>query len=155
MNALALCTREVATCGPQATIVEAAARMRALHAGDLVVVNEEGGVRVPVGMLTDRDIVLAVVSQDASPATLYAGDVMSAPAVLARGTDDFWLLARRMRLHGVRRLPVVGDDGGLVGIVSLDDLIHAAATLLDELRLIAARQQHFEAKHRGEPKSFE
>ncbi|CAM2154028.1 CBS domain-containing protein [Paraburkholderia tropica] len=150
MNACSLCTREVATCGPQTSIVEAAARMRALHAGDLVVVSEEAGARQPVGVLTDRDIVLAVVSPDASPTTLYAGDVMSAPAVLAHGTDDLWMLARRMHLHGVRRLPVVGADGSLVGIVTLDDLLHAAANLLDELRLIAARQQHFEAKRRGD-----
>ncbi|SDC87982.1 CBS domain-containing protein [Paraburkholderia lycopersici] len=149
MNAFSLCTREVATCGPQTSIVEAAARMRALHAGDLVVVREEAGVRVPVGVLTDRDIVLAVVSRDASPSTLYAGEVMSAPLVLAQGADDFWLLAKRMRLHGVRRLPVVGEDGGLVGIVTLDDLHHAAANLLDELRLIAARQEHFEEKRRS------
>jgi CBS domain-containing protein len=149
MIAITLCTREVASCGPQTSIVEAAERMRALHTGDLVVVREEGGVRIPVGMLTDRDIVLAVVSPGAAAQTLYAGDVMSAPAVVAHGGDDIWLLAKRMRLHGVRRLPVVGDDGGLIGIVTLDDLLHAAANLLDELRLIAARQPHFEEKRRA------
>jgi len=149
MNGAALCTREVATCDPQTSIVEAAARMRERHAGDLVVVREDKGVRVPLGVLTDRDIVLAVVSPDAAAGKLFAGDVMSAPAVVAQGEDDIWLLARRMRLHGVRRLPVVGEDGGLIGIVSLDDLLHAAANLLDELRLIAARQQHFEEKRRG------
>ncbi|HTH60815.1 MAG TPA: CBS domain-containing protein [Paraburkholderia sp.] len=149
MNAFTLCTREVATCGPQASIIEAAETMRALHAGDLVVVRDDEGVRVPVGVLTDRDIVLAVVSPDVAPEKLYAGDVMSTPAVVADGADDVWLLAKRMRLHGVRRLPIVGDDGGLVGIVALDDLLHAAANLLDELRLIAARQEHFEEKRRG------
>ena len=146
MNAATLCTRDVATCDAQTSIVEAAARMRALHAGDLVVVRNDGGVRVPLGVLTDRDIVLAVVSPDAAADRLYAGDVMSTPAVLADGADDIWLLARRMRLHGVRRLPVVGDDGGLIGIVSLDDLLHGAANLLDELRLISARQPHLEEK---------
>jgi len=149
MNGAALCTREVATCDSQTSIVEAAARMRERHAGDLVVVREDDGVRVPLGVLTDRDIVLAVVSPDAAAGKLYAGDVMSTPAVVAQGDDDIWLLARRMRLHGVRRLPVVGDDGGLIGIVALDDLLHAAANLLDELRLIAQRQQHFEEKRRN------
>lgn len=148
MNAAALCTREVATCDPHTSILEAAARMRALHAGDLVVVRDDKGVCVPLGVLTDRDIVLAVVSPDAAADKLYAGDVMSTPAVLADGTDDIWLLARRMRLHGVRRLPVVGEDGGLIGIVSLDDLLHGAAKLLDELRLISARQPHLEEKRR-------
>lgn len=149
MNAITLCTREVATCAPQSSIVEAAEKMRAMHAGDLVVVREEAGVRVPVGILTDRDIVLAVVSSDAPASTLYAGDVMTAPVAVVHGADDIPLIAKRMRLHGVRRLPVVGDDGGLVGIVTLDDLIHAAAGMLDDLRLIAARQPHFEEKRRA------
>jgi CBS domain-containing protein len=149
MNAITLCTREVATCGPHASIVEAAESMRAMHAGDLVVVRDETGVRIPVGMLTDRDIVLAVVSPDVSPENLYVGDVMSAPAVVAHAADDVWLLARRMRLHAVRRLPVVDDDGALVGIVTLDDLLQTAAGLLDELRLIAVRQEHFEEKRRS------
>jgi CBS domain-containing protein len=149
MNAITLCTLDVATCGPQTSIVEAAEHMRATHAGDLVVVSEEQGVRLPVGILTDRDIVLAVVSADAPARTLYVGDAMSAPAVTVHGADDIWLIAKRMRLHGVRRLPVVGDDGGLVGIVTLDDLLHAAADLLDDLRLIAARQPYFEEKRRA------
>ncbi|KVD18066.1 hypothetical protein WI80_03275 [Burkholderia ubonensis] len=148
MNAATLCTREVATCGPRTTVIEAAERMRGLHAGDLVVVREQDGVRVPVGMLTDRDIVLAVVSPDADAAALFVGDVMSEPAVVAHGDDDVWLLARRMRRHGVRRLPVVANDGGLIGVVTLDDLLHAAASLLDELRLVAARQPHLEEKRR-------
>lgn len=149
MNAAMLCTREVATCGPQTSIAEAAAKMRALHAGDLVVVREEGGVRVPVGVLTDRDIVLAVVSADTAPDKLFAGDVMSAPAAVANGADDAWMLAKQMHLQAVRRLPVVGDDGGLIGIVALDDLLRAVAGLLDELRLVAARQAHFEEKRRA------
>ncbi|KAB0638114.1 hypothetical protein WT67_22665 [Burkholderia stagnalis] len=148
MNAATLCTRAVATCGPQTPVVEAAEKMRGLHAGDLVVVREDQGVRMPVGVLTDRDIVLAVVSPDAEARTLFVGDMMSEPAVVAHGADDVWLLARRMRQHGVRRLPVVSDDGGLIGIVTLDDLIHAAANLLDELRLVAARQPHLEDKRR-------
>ncbi|WP_311732580.1 CBS domain-containing protein [Burkholderia ubonensis] len=105
MNAAALCTREVATCGPQMTVAEAAERMRGLHAGDLVVVRESDGVRVPVGVLTDRDIVLAVVSPDADADALFVGDVMSEPALVAHSGDDVWLLAKRMRRHGVRRLP--------------------------------------------------
>lgn len=149
MNAEMLCTRDVAMCSAQTSVVEAAAMMRDGHAGDLVVVREREGRYEPVGMLTDRDIVLAVVSPDAPAGSLFVGDVMSAPVAVASVDDDLWLLAKRMRQHGVRRLPVVGDDGELVGIVSLDDLLRAAAALLDELRLVAARQPYFEEKQRG------
>lgn len=148
MNAATLCTRDVATCGPDETIVDAAARMRSLHTGDLVVVRGNDGACIPVGLLTDRDIVLAVVSAQADPAALFVRDLMSSPAVLAHRDDDIWRLVRRMRQYGVRRLPVVGNDGNLMGIVALDDLLRAAAGLLDELGLVASRQLHFEAKQR-------
>ncbi|KVL11259.1 CBS domain-containing protein [Burkholderia cepacia] len=148
MNAAMLCTRDVATCPARTTVVEAAARMRDAHAGDLVVVHEQEGRRKPIGMVTDRDIVLAVVSPGAEADALFVGDIMSAPVAVADVDDDVWLLAKRMRQHGVRRLPVVGDDGELVGIVSLDDLLRVAAALLDELRLVAARQPYFEEKQR-------
>ncbi|RKU05259.1 CBS domain-containing protein [Burkholderia sp. Nafp2/4-1b] len=149
MNAAMLCTRDVTMCSAQMTVVEAAAMMRDAHAGDLVVVREREGRYEPVGMLTDRDIVLAVVGPDAPAGSLFVGDIMSAPVAVADVDDDLWLLAKRMRQHGVRRLPVVGDGGELVGIVSLDDLLRAAAALLDELRLVAARQPYFEEKQRG------
>ncbi|VWD15095.1 signal-transduction protein [Burkholderia lata] len=149
MNAAMLCTRDVATCSARTTVVEAAAMMRDAHAGDLVVVRERDGRSEPVGMLTDRDIVLAVVGPDAQAGSLFVGDVMSAPVAIANVDDDIWLVAKRMRQYGVRRLPVVGNDGELIGIVSLDDLLRAAAALLDELRLVAARQPYFEEKQRG------
>ncbi|WP_175828821.1 CBS domain-containing protein [Burkholderia cepacia] len=149
MNAAMLCTRDVATCFATITVAEAARRMRDAHAGDLVVVREQEGCLLPVGMVTDRDIVLAVVSPDAEAGALFVGDIMSEPVAIANGDDDVWLLAKRMRQLGVRRLPVVGDDGELVGIVALDDLLRAAAALLDELRLVAARQPYFEEKQRG------
>ncbi len=144
MNAARLCTREVVTCSARITLAEAAATMRAEHAGDLVVVREQDGQRWPAGILTDRDIVVAVVGQDAEPDALLVGELMSEPVAVAHGGDDLWLVARRMRQHGVRRLPVVGDAGELLGIVTLDDLLRAAAELLDELRLVAARQVYFE-----------
>ncbi|WP_063552895.1 CBS domain-containing protein [Burkholderia territorii] len=149
MNAAMLCTRDVAMCSARATVVEAAEMMRDAHAGDLIVVREQEGRCVPVGVVTDRDIVLAVVSPDADAGSLFVGDIMSSPVATANADDDIWLLAKRMRQHGVRRLPVVGGDGELVGIVSLDDLLRAAAALLDELRLVAARQPYFEEKQRG------
>ena len=149
MNAAMLCTRDVAMCSTRATVVEAAEMMRGTHAGDLVVVREQDGRRAPVGMVTDRDIVLTVVGADAEAGSLFVGDIMSTPVAIANVDDDIWLLAKRMRQHGVRRLPVVYGDGDLVGVVSLDDLLRAAAALLDELRLVAARQTYFEEKQRG------
>lgn len=79
----------------------------------------------------------------------FRGDVISSPAVVSQGRDDIWLFAREMRQHGMRRLPVVDEEGGLIGIVALDDLLHATAELLDELHYVAARQPRLEEKRRA------
>lgn len=149
MNTGSICTREVTVCAPQATILEAAQLMREQHVGDLVVVEVVDGRRVPVGMLTDRDIVLAIVAKQANPEKIFVNEVMSAPPTLVNERDDLWLAASRMRLNGVRRLPVVDDAGGLSGIVSLDDLLEAVSGLLSELWLVTGRQPHIEQKNRA------
>lgn len=74
---------------------------------------------------------------------------MPSPAVVAQGSDHIWPLARRMRQHGMRRLPVVDEEGGLIGIVALDDLLHATEELVDELHYVAARQPRLEEKRRA------
>ncbi|WP_184228931.1 CBS domain-containing protein [Paraburkholderia youngii] len=149
MNAGTICTRDVTICRRQATILEAAQLMREQHVGDLVVVETIGGHSVPVGMLTDRDIVLAIVAKQANPEKIFVNDVMSSPPALVAEGDDFWLAASRMRLNGVRRLPVVDTAGALTGIVTLDDLLEAVAGLLSELSLVTDRQPHIEEKNRA------
>ncbi|MBB5424157.1 CBS domain-containing protein [Paraburkholderia atlantica] len=149
MNTGTICTRDVTVCGRQATILEAAQLMREQHVGDIVVVETIGGRSVPVGMLTDRDIVLAIVAKQANPEKIFVNDVMSSPPALVDAGDDLWLAASRMRLNGVRRLPVVDAAGALTGIVSLDDLLEAVAGLLSELALVTDRQPHIEQKTRA------
>ncbi|MGF6744197.1 CBS domain-containing protein [Paraburkholderia atlantica] len=123
--------------------------MREQHVGDIVVVETIGGRSVPVGMLTDRDIVLAIVAKQANSEKIFVNDVMSSPPALVDAGDDLWLAASRMRLNGVRRLPVVDAAGALTGIVSLDDLLEAVAGLLSELALVTDRQPHIEQKTRA------
>jgi len=130
-----ICTRNVSYAERGMPLVEAARLMREHHVGCLVVVDEVGGQRKVVGMLTDRDIVVAVVARGIAPQTLSAGDVMSADPVTAREDDSLIDLMRTMRAKGVRRVPVVGEGGVLVGISTLDDVL---AVLTEELGLLVA-----------------
>jgi CBS domain-containing protein len=87
------------------------------HVGAVVVV--EGGR--PVGILTDRDLALRLLAAGREAQTPVR-EVMSGDPVTARVDEQLDAVAVRMRHHGVRRLPIVDDDGALVGLVSLDDL---------------------------------
>ncbi|ACC76041.1 CBS domain-containing protein [Paraburkholderia phymatum] len=150
MKAGDICTREVITCPSGTTVLEACKIMRANHVGDIVAVEatQEGQVR-PRGILTDRDIVIEVLAREVDAAKLFVHDVMSSPLVVSYDWEDVWQVAKRMRLHAIRRMPVVDKAGELVGVVSLDDLLDSACALLSEVSLVTGRQPHFELKHRA------
>ncbi|MFM0511686.1 CBS domain-containing protein [Paraburkholderia sp. RL17-373-BIF-A] len=150
MNAGDICTRDVVTCGPDTTLLDACRIMRDRHVGDFVAVEEsEDGKLHPRGVLTDRDIVLAVLAREIDAFGLFVGDVMSSPPIVAYDSEDVWQVVKRMRLHAIRRMPVLSNAGELVGLLSFDDLLDATCALLSELSLVTGRQPHFEQKYRA------
>lgn len=130
-----ICTRNVTIAFRLTPLDGAAQLMRENHVGCLVVVDEISGKRVVVGMLTDRDIVTAVVAADLAPSALRVEDVMTTDLVTTREDDSLIDLMRTMRRKGVRRMPVVGQQDELLGIVTLDDVL---AILAEELNLLVA-----------------
>lgn len=145
MTAGELCTRRVIFARPDETVAEAAARMLEEHVGDLVVADERDGVLVPVGILTDRDVVLRVVAPHRSPAAVRVADVMARDVRVVDEDDPIERALEAMRLHGVRRIPVVGRGGALIGIVTFDDLvewvIEQAGGLVGALRQAERRER--------------
>jgi CBS domain-containing protein len=103
--------------------------MREKHIGYLVVVEADvaDGSQRPIGVLTDRDIVTTVVARETDPRSLRVGDIMTQQPVTASIADSIDKALREMRRVGVRRLPVVGQRGELVGILSLDDVLDVLA----------------------------
>lgn len=148
MNAGELCNREVVFCHRADTLVEAAQRMREHHVGSLVVVADRLSERVPVGILTDRDIVVAVVAKGLDPHTLTAGEVMSGELFTVREGDGVADALGLMRDRGVRRLPVLSRSGALAGILTVDDLLELAAEELSGVVGAIGRERAREARGR-------
>jgi CBS domain-containing protein len=135
-----ICTTQTIHCRRDMTVQQAALLMRNHHVGDLVVVEQPNGEQVPVGILTDRDIVVSVIALGLDPASLLVGDIMSEQLLTAGEDDDVYDIIERMRFKGIRRLPVVNSLGGLSGIVSVDDLLEFLAGEVGELVRISAGQ---------------
>lgn len=135
MNAADICNRIVVIAERGMSITDAAQLMRDRHVGCLVVVDETGAGRIVVGILTDRDIVTAVVAKALDPARLVVEDVMTTNMVTALESDSIKDLLSAMRRKGLRRLPVITPQGVLVGLVTLDDLL---ASMAEQLRDMAA-----------------
>jgi len=148
MTVSSVCNFNVASIERDADVVEAAARMRAQHVGDLIVVEEKPGGRVPVGILTDRDIVVAVVAKRVSAASVTVGDAMSVALLTVNKDNGIEHALREMRRAGVRRAPVVDEAGLLVGVLSIDDVIDHLAVQLEHIADIIRMGQQTEVDER-------
>jgi len=142
------CNRDVVKATPQASVVQAAGLMRQHHVGNVVVVDEANGREVPVGIVTDRDIVIEVVAAGVDPRSVTVGDLLPRRLEAIDERETTGEAVRRMSLAGVRRLPVVDLSGALVGIISVDDLLPDLATQLFMLADVANRGRRAEAAAR-------
>lgn len=142
------CNRVVVVADRKTTVMEAARLMREHHVGNIVVVNETNGINFPVGVVTDRDIVLEIVVNGLDPDTVLLGEIMAAGFVTVRERDGVFETMQLMRQKGVRRLPVIDDKGALAGIVAVDDLIGLLAEEMSELSRLIEHEQVHEAEIR-------
>jgi CBS domain-containing protein len=144
MSLVEFCRMDVVTVRPEVTVQAAAATLRDRGVGALVVVAD--GSR-PVGIVTDRDLVLRVMATGQDAERTRVADVMSQPAITAGPLDRIEVATARMRDLGVRRMPVVSPDGELIGLLSADDLVELMGRELHDLgeavrKEVAASQRH-------------
>jgi predicted transcriptional regulator len=131
-------------------LLDAARRMRELHVGCLIVVEGAASERRPIGILTDRDIVVGVLAQtDQKLHLVRVDDVMTRNLVLARDTDDLDEVLRHMRIKGIRRMPVVDSRGVLKGVVALDDVLEHVREQIDAIAALIGRERTREENARG------
>jgi CBS domain-containing protein len=144
-----ICNREVIVTTADTTVAAAAKLMRQYHVGTVVVCERTNGEkRIPLGIVTDRDIVVEVVAPELRADTITVGDIMEPELVTAVETEGVVQTLEIMRHRGVRRLPIVGVEGHLVGIVAIDDLLGVIAEELTDIAKITAREQNREAARR-------
>lgn len=148
MSIASICNRSTVIARRQDSVLEAARIMRQHHVGSVIVVDDANGAPTPVGIVTDRDLVLEVIAAGLDPDTVTIGDLTTGELITAREQDGLWDTMQRMRAHGLRRMPVVDPAGHLVGIVTVDDLLELLAVELNELAHIVAREQVREQKTR-------
>jgi len=144
-----ICNREVVITEKSVSVVDAAQLMRTHHVGDLVVVEEKDGRKHPAGIVTDRDIVVEVVAAGVNPEALKVGDIMGPEMATVRESEGLFEALRYMRDKGVRRMPVVDGTGGLVGILTLDDLLSLLAEEMTELAKLVSHERQREASSRA------
>ena len=148
MNVGELCIREVVITEKDSSIRQVARLMREYHVGDVIVVEEMNNDCIPVGIITDRDIAIELIAEDVDLNTITVGDAMSFDLLTALEEDDIFTLIERMQVKGVRRVPVVNANGGLEGIISVDDLIDVFSEQMVNFVKLFFRGRDYERKYR-------
>jgi len=141
MTAGELCIRRIVTAERDESVVDAARRMLQENVGDLVVVEQFADTAVPVGIVTDRDLTLGVLSRGTPAAfELRIRDVMQSELVTVYDDEDASAALAKLDRYKVRRIPVVDHSGVLQGILTLDDLISWIREQVDHAAAVVARQ---------------
>lgn len=127
------CKKSVVAIASSEDAAEAAKLMRAQHVGFLVVYRDGDSLQKPVGVLTDRDLVIGVMARDVDPHSVTVDDVMTRQPLIASDADELSDMLQAMRMAGIRRVPVVDVRGALIGIMAIDDAIAVITGLMCDI----------------------
>lgn len=131
--------RDMVTAIRDTSIFDAAKLMKLHEIGDVVVVDKEVG-GIPIGIVTDRDLVTKVIADEADPYEVTVGDVMSEDLLILKRHQGIREALEMMCAKGVRRAPIVDDNNQLVGIITVDDLILLIADELGSVAKLVRKQ---------------
>ena len=148
MSAGEYCNRDVVIAGRSESVREVIRLMRDHHVGSVVVVDELGETAKPVGIVTDRDIVMEILAENVDIDSVVVGDIMSYKLVSVSEDTPLLDAVSQMKNNGVRRLPVVNNGGSLVGILTVDDVIDLLSEQVSNLVGLINTEQKREQKKR-------
>ncbi|MGE0556422.1 MAG: CBS domain-containing protein [Gemmatimonadales bacterium] len=133
-----ICTRVVATAVASEAVRTAAQRMASQGVGTLVVLDPSS--HTPTGVVTDRDLTIRCLAQGLDPDATPVAEVMSAPAISITDEAPIEDALEKMSRAGIRRLVVTGADGGLIGLLSLDDTLELVVEEMTAIGRLLERQ---------------
>lgn len=142
-----ICSPGLVTVQKGASIQFVAALMKRLHVGTVIVVESETHPNKPIGIITDRDIVLKAVAENLNLSQLHVGDIMSQNLAMIEKEKGVYDAIKIMRKRGVRRLLVVDGDQRLCGILSSDDLLQMLGDEMSEIGSLFQSQSRNEEKY--------
>ena len=146
MNVGDICNKNVVYADQKSDLLTAALLMREYHVGSVVIVVDSQNGRKPVGIITDRDLVLKILASDVPAKEIILNDIVNRDIICIRDDDDIMDAIKIMYMESVRRVPVINDKGELSGILAMDDLIEILTNELCNLVAVIGRQQRQEQR---------
>ena len=117
------CDKKISTLTQDSSILDAAQVMRKNHVGEVIIVEKKMGNVIPVGLITDRDLVVEILAMEIDIETINLGCIMCIELVTVNYDSSLNKALEIMQHHGIRRAPVVGNNGELIGIINIEAVI--------------------------------
>jgi CBS domain-containing protein len=136
-----LCTRKTIVIRNDKSAQDAAKLMKQYNVGCLVVVKSLDDHNLPIGIITDRDIVIKAMLSEKDIQTITVSEIMSTPALTVAESTSVIDALMKMRYNSIRRVPVVNSKGQLAGILSLDDILDSISKELNEITQIFRKEE--------------
>ena len=134
-----ICSRSLVTCKRETTAAELARKMRDQHVAIVLVIEDRGGRLAPVGLVTDRDLVVGVIARERDANQVSAGELMCSDLETAVDSEFIYDAIWHMRKRQITRLPVVDSHGALVGVLTADDVAEFLTSELSEVARLRKR----------------
>ena len=148
MTVSEICNREVRTIQRDGSVLEAAKLMRQYHVGALIVIDKVNDRAIPVGVITDRDLVVEVLATGLDKEAITVDDVMTQELFAVKENTAIHDAINFMRRKTIRRLPIINDDGELVGIITTDDVMEILSEEVLDLAKLIRYEHKKEIRHR-------
>ena len=132
-----LCRREIICVDPRTTVKETAKLMEEKNIGSTIVVQE----RKPIGILTDRDILLRVMNRGLDPEKTSVDEVMTKQIVTLKEDMGLFEALQKVKGKGIRRFPIVDSNGNLQGIMTLDDIFYLLGKEMSDVTSIIENER--------------
>ena len=145
LRAIDICRTDMVTANEGTSLYDVAKLMRHNHIGDVVITRSDKAKEIPIGILTDRDIVVHGIACDIALDEVAAGDLSTQDLVTVEPDADIVDIVRTMNAHAVRRI-VVSGGSTYNGIISFDDILWALSQIVSNLSAVTERQIQREIK---------
>lgn len=143
-----VCRRGAISIANTESIAAAAQLMREQHVGFLIAYRLGDELHRPIGVLTDRDIIIEVIAKKVDPEALTVEDLMTRQPVVAIESDELSDVLQAMRLGGIRRVPVTDTRGALVGVIAIDDAFDLITGFMCDITGSVKNEQRMERRER-------
>lgn len=143
------CDKKMSLLAQDASILEAAQVMRKNHVGEVVIVEQQADKTIPVGIITDRDLVIEIIAMEIDLEQINVGSIVCFEIITVSKDTSLTKALEIMQLHGVRRAPVVDGNGALMGLISIESILKVLSQDMAKILKLFNTERRIEKKLRS------